>query len=393
MIEVSNVEVKHWFKDHAYQNTPLNYEEAYSLGVYTLEGCSPENNLAQKQSIAALCALHTKATYSWSWTNQQSRTHGHRLPLNAAEQIAGICAAVFEHDIAKSMFGFLQPNIPYAMDNCGMGGDLIITANVSTVAAFIAAAAGIPMCKHGSPANADAGRHGSSDFIVLCGINEYASKKQAEECVESLSFGYTEALDERYKKIHKQTHEIAKLPHMNDIIGPITNPLDPILLTRRVLGVNHLISPKIVADAYCILNEKRVTNLKHGLFIRGIVDYSQMQGIDELSICLPGSEIVELKDGKINEYQLKAEDFGLKSTPFDSVSPSADLNKGDFSLAILKGKITGESAQMIAANAALLFYLAEKSQDLKECYCMAEEILLSGKAYEKMLAVKKILPK
>ena len=386
------IDIKHCVKDHGSRNTPLNFEEAYELGIHMLDGCRG-NKLAQIQSIATLSLLHTKATYSWYWTNQQSRVHKHRLSSNAAEQIAGICATIFKEDIAKSEFGFLQPKVPYAMDNCGMGGDLIVTANVSTIAALIAAVAGIPMCKHGSPANADKGRHGSSDFIELCGINNFASKTEIENCVENLCFGYTEALDTRYKLIHLQTHEVAKLPHMNDIIGPITNPLDPKILRRRVLGLNHLIPPAIAAQAYQTLNERGVTFLEHGLFVRGFGDNGEDSGMDELSICKGGTQVAELKNGEIREYWLYAEDFGIRPMPESSISPPPGMSKGDFSLAILKREITGAPVQMIAANAALLFYLAERSQDLKECYRMAEEILLNGKAYQKMLAVQQTVPK
>ncbi len=123
------------------------------------------------------------------------------------------------------------------------------------------------MCKHGSPANADQGKYGSSDFIsLICGIDNFADKKMIESCVKELGFGYTEACDTRYKGIHMQTHEVAQLPHMNDIIGPITNPLNPQKLTKRVLGVNHLILPGVVAEAYQILNHEGVTNLQHGFF-------------------------------------------------------------------------------------------------------------------------------
>lgn len=386
------IEVKHFLKDHAYQNIPLNFEEAYTLGDLMLKGCKGDS-LAQIQTVAVLCALHTKATYSWQWNKQAQRRHGHELADSAAPQIAGICATIFQHDIAESKFGFLQPKISYAMDNCGMGGDLVVTANVSTIAAFIAAAAGIPMCKHGSPANADAGRHGSSDFIDLCGINSFFSREEAEKCLESLNFCYTEALDQRYKIIHWQTHAVAKLPHMNDIIGPITNPLDPKLMTRRILGVNHLISPRVVADAYRILNSKGITCLKHGLFVRGFIDGPEGEGVDEVSICKGGTQVAELRDGKIEEYFLHAKDFGLKPVPPELISPPKDKSKGEFSLAILKREVSRPPIQMAVANAALLFYLAEKSQDLKDCYGKAEEILMSGKAYQKMLEVRELLPK
>jgi len=389
------VEIMHFLKDHAYQNIPLTFDEAYSLGLYALKGCAG-NQIAQIQSVAVLSALHTKATYMWQLSEaveQVERHHSHRLPRNAAEQIAGICAAVFQKDIAASTFKFLEPNVPYAMDNCGMGGDLIVTANVSTIAAFIASASGIPMCKHGSPANADNGRHGSSDFISLLGIDTYAERGEVEKCIEEENFGYTEALDVRYKQIHLQTHKVAMLPHMNDIIGPITNPLSPRLMTRRVLGVNHLISPYIVAEAYQILNERGITNLQHGIFVRGFTDDFHYGGMDEVSICEDGTQVAELRDARVNEYHLTPGDFGLDPIPSAAVSPPTGMSKGDFSLGILRGEITGHPLEMVLANAALLFYLAGRSQDLKECYMMAEAIHRNGGAYRKMVAVRESLPK
>jgi anthranilate phosphoribosyltransferase len=385
------IDIKHILKNHAYQNIPLTFDEAYNLGLYVLEGCKG-NQLAQIQGIASLCALHTKATYSWEWNEKQEEVHGDKLPKDAAEQIAGICAAIFKNDIALSEFGFVDPNVPYAMDNCGMGGDITITANISTIAAFVAAAAGIPMCKHGSPANADNGKYGSSDFVSLvCGIDTYASKENVEKCVERFEFGYTEALDTRYKQIHTQTHKIAMLPHMNDIIGPITNPLNPQKLTKRVLGVNHLISPKIVAKAYLILNKEGVTNVQNGLFVRGFIDTERFEGMDEVSVCAGGTQVAELKNNVITEYDLFASDFGIETISRKAVSPIGD--KGQFSLKILRGDINGEQLSLVTANAAVLFYLAGKSDDLKECYKMAKIVLESGKPYKTMLSVRKMLSK
>lgn len=372
------LDAKHLLKDHAYRNIPLSFEEAYELGLFTLEGCNGDE-LAKTQSIAILSALHNQATYS----NLE----------NAANQIAGICAAIFEHDIKKSEFGFLNPRVDYAMDNCGMGGDLVVTANVSTIAALIAATAGIPMCKHGSPANADGGKHGSSDFMVLCDIDIFPTKTQAENCLEKLNFVYTEALDTRYKQIHLQTHKIAKLPHMNDIIGPITNPLNPKLLTRRVLGVNHLISPCVVAQAYHVLNQKGITNLKHGLFVRGFIDEAKTEGIDEISICKGGTQVAELKNGKIREFRLIAKSFGIDPILPKFVSPPPGISKGDFSLAVLEKRASISTTQMIIANAAPLFYLAGRSQNWRECYQMAEKVFFSGDVCERLSAIQKMLPK
>lgn len=400
------MDIKHILKDHAYQDIPLSYQEAYDLGRFVLDGGKDvsvkkwreltEEEIEKRvciliQGISALSSLHDGSIYRWKWNERDAKIHEHDLPRSAAEQVAGICAAVFKYDIAKSRYGFLQPRVPYAIDNCGMGGDLIVTANVSTIVAFIAAARGIIMGKHGSPANADKGRHGSSDFIrEVCGIDNYASKAGVEECIGKLGFGYTEACDTGYKQIHVQTHKIALLPHMNDIIGPITNPIDPRIMTKKILGMNHLISPRIAAEAYQILNERGVTNLQHGYFVRGYVNADRYEGIDEVSVCEGGTEVAELKDGDICEYFLTARDFGLAPVSVEDIIPIG--SKGEYSMKILRGEINGSRTKIVLANAALLFKLAGVSDDLRICYREAEEILRKGKAYEKMLVVREILP-
>lgn len=384
----SDSDVSHFNKEHLSLNVPLGFDEAYKLGQYLLYACrNRRDTKASHRSVGFLMGLHAQKTYAWMRNGGET---GHVLPKNSAEQIAGVCAAVFQEDIAKSKFGFLNPNMPYVMDNCGMGGDLILTANVSTIAAFIAAAAGAPMCKHGSPGNATA--CGSSDFVSSLAINMRASRRKVEECVVSEGFGYTEALDVRYKQIHKQTHKIAGVPHMNDIIGPITNPLSPQILTRRILGLNHVIPPRIVAEAYQILNERGITNLQHGIFVRGFTNKDCDISMDEVSICEGGTQVVELRNGTIQEYWLYASNFGIAPIPVSAISPPSGMSKKDFSLALLRGEIDGPPIQMVFANAALLFYLAGYSQDIKDCYKMAKEIHRGGKAYAKMLKVRKMLP-
>lgn len=400
------INIKHILKDHAYQGIPLNYNEAYELGLFILMCCreildrgwknlteweAKERTRISNQAVNALSNLHHRTNYQWKWNERDIRIHKHELPQSAVEQIAGLCAAIFEHDIAKSRYGFLQPRVPYTIDNCGMGGDLIVTANISTIAAFIGAAGGIIMGKHGSPANADEGRHGSSDFIVdICRINNYAARIDVERCIEKHGFGYTEACDTGYKMIHIQTHEIAQLPHMNDIIGPITNPINPKIATKKILGMNHLISPRIAAETYQILNQKKITNLEHGFFVRGFVTKDRYEGIDEVSICEGGTQVVELKNGEIIEYYLYAKDFGIDPVSIKEIIPIG--SKGEYSMKILKGEVSGSRVKIVLANAALLLNLAGASEDLKVCYKVAEEILRSGKAYEKMLAVREMLP-
>ena len=100
--------------------------------------------------------------------------------------------------------------------------------------------------------------------------------------------------------------------------------------------------------------------------------------------------MAELINGEIKEYDLSAVDFGVKEISLEDVRPIK--SKGEYSLRILKGEIDGPRLSIILANAAVLFYLAGKSSDLKECYKLAEEIFRSGKAYQTMLAVKEAVP-
>lgn len=365
-------------KNNAYQNKPLSFEEGYALGIYNLYPYKEElsniidvnKTLAEKQGIAALCALHNKETYK------------HK---DAGQQIAGICAAVFDYDISISKKSFLNPDVDFVMDNCGMGGDLYRTANVSSIAALIASSDGVPFCKHGSPGNTDS--VGSSDFIEYLGINLFAEKEKVEHAIKKTNFGYTDALNTDYKSIHVQTHKSAKLAHMNDIIGPITNPLNPELVKMRLLGVNHLIEPEVVAQAYNVLNDRGVTNLEHGLFIRGFADIQRNGGMDEASLLPGGTKVAELKNGKIRVYDLFAKDFGLSETTYDKITPQG--SKKEFSRRLLCNEISGPARDMILANTALIYYVAH-DMPLKEGVMQADKILNSGKPYELVDEYKKI---
>ncbi|HLC84779.1 MAG TPA: hypothetical protein VJH22_03230 [Candidatus Nanoarchaeia archaeon] len=354
-------------KHHAYRNRPLDFETAYLLGVFALSPYHEslrgifdiDPSIVEKQSIAVLCALHNRATYERK---------------DAAQQIAGIVAAVFDYDVALSSKGFVKPSVPFVMDNCGMGGDLYRTPNVSTIAALIAASDGIPMCKHGSPGNTDS--TGSSDFLEFCGMNLRAECDIVEQAVEQFKFSYTDALDTGYKSVHVQTHKSARLAHMNDIIGPMTNPVDPTLMTCRVLGVNHLLDPRMVAEAYHILNLRGMTNVEHALFVRGFVEADRNGGIDEVSVFAGGTAVAELNNGAIKTYDLAPEDFGIPAHTYFKV-PEGRLEKARFSRRILEGVIDGAPRDLILANAAILMYLA-RDIPLKEGYLRADELLASG---------------
>lgn len=362
--------INHLLKHNGYQNQPLSFDQAYFLGAFSLSPYVSElqdvfqlsRESVLVQSVAALCTLHNQALYTKE---------------GSAEQIAGICAAVFDYDIGTSSSGFLIPRVDEVIDNCGMGGDLFRTPNLSTIAALIASASGVKMLKHGSPGNTD--NIGSSDFLLHCGVNLFPIKEKIEEAVEKINFGYTDALDSKYKRIHQQTHEYAKLAHMNDIIGPITNPVNPKLMKKRIIGINHLVPPERVAEAYQILNQKGITDVNTGLFIRGFCNQKRNGGIDEVSIMPGGTKVAELYGSEIRVYDLFAKDFRLKEISSEELNPGN--NKAETSRKILSGEILDRRVDAAVVNAAIIFYLTERL-NLKEGTEKAREILKSGRPYQ-----------
>jgi anthranilate phosphoribosyltransferase len=363
-------ETKTLLKQNGYVDEPLDFEDAYLLGCQTLYGLGNEDledvfdqerEQARYQSLTALSVLHDQELY---------RQDG------AAEQIAGVTAAIFDYDIGET----IEPDVKTAMDNCGMGGDMYRTPNVSTLAALTVAADGIDMCKHGSPGNTDS--TGSSDFLEHIGFDLMTDRDGTEASVEEAGFGYSEALNTDYKDIHLQTHEHADLPHMNDIIGPITNPLHPETHSSRVIGVNHLMDPETVAETYRELNERGVTSTDHLIAVRGFVKPGEDSGIDEASVMAGGSTVAELEDGEIRTYELGPEDFGLDPVAYEEIDPGEyDMSKPELGEAILRGDVETGARDIIAANAALLYHL-EDGRSLEDGTERAIQILESGQAYE-----------
>lgn len=360
-------DIHRFCKHHAQKCIALSYDDAFELGKAAVEAAiSGENSLTIDTTslLTGLYNVHTLAHPS------------------APEMLAGLSAAVFQYDIGMSPQGFLKMDgVPYAMENCGMGGDTIVTPNVSCLSALCAASAGITMIKHGSRSHTDAGKSGSSDFFEQqCRIPLKLEVDRMKVLIRECHIGYIDAVDTRFKRIHLQTMHRSSVSHLNHILGPITSPVDPRLLRRRVIGVNQVVNPKVVAETYRILNEKGVTHMDHLWVVRGRGN-KEGDSIDEASIAHGGTEFAVLRDGEIQTGVLTADDFGIQAVPFDSLSIPKGIKKGDYSLAILRGEIDGPTVDLVYANAALLLQLADPTLDLRTHVQTARELIESGRTY------------
>ncbi|MDE1870180.1 MAG: hypothetical protein KGH71_04325, partial [Candidatus Micrarchaeota archaeon] len=387
----------HVLKYFARLNEPLDFQTAYAVGVFAMYPFYPQlredphlnvdfgiTEIAKVQAVALLSSIYNLAT------NQKEGAH---------LQLAGIVSAVFDYDISFSSHGMINVGSKSVYDNCGMGGDTTNTFHISTSAALIAASQGLHIGKHGSSGNAQ--RSGSSDFVISLGIKNDAEPKSISKSIDEANFGYIEAIDQRYKRIHVQTHDVAHLAHMNDIIGPMTNPLNPRNLTGKLLGVNQVISPEVVAKAYVVLNALGVTNIRKGMVVRGYNVNGKTRTLDEISTMNGGTDAVLINGDELTMMHLTYRDFGFGRASYEEeISPKVN-DKGDrikYTMKVLRGDATEGSKNILVANAATLLALSEMkrgSEDLglKEKVDIAERAIKEGAPFNVISQVKEIQAK
>ena len=358
-------------RNYARLNKPLPFGVAYAVGMFAIypmyESLSKDAdlasifgdpNLAKTQSVALLSSIYNRGTMS---------------AAGSEDMLAGIIAAIFDYDINNSSQGILRFTSPKIIcDNCGTGGDNINTFHISTTAAVLIATYGVTndlaIVKHGSPGNAQ--KSGSSDFVASLGVEimpqdlEYVRKLARET-----GFGFIEALDTRFKSIHTQTHSFAQLAHMNDIIGPMTSPVDPQQLQIKLLGVNQVVDPLTVARAYKVLNGLGVTNVRRGLFVRGLVDSKDSTvTMDEISILVNGgTEAVLLENQSVTDLGvLTSSDFGVRPAKLVEVMPKTNDKQGriDYSLDVLHDNAPEGAVNTLLANAGAVIALSLDNVDL-----------------------------
>lgn len=351
-------------KNNARLNKPMDFDTAYSLGVFTLypyylplrdskdlSAVFGKPEIAKVQAIAVLSSIYNKC---------MNESDG------AAEQLAGITAAVIDHDIGNAPYGFIPlAKIPSVADNCGTGGDTIPTFHVSSASGILAATMGLVVAKHGSPGNTR--KSGSSDFIGSFNIDTFAPPSRIIKSLQKTNFGYIEALDTRYKVIHVQTHHFSEIAHMNDIIGPMTNPVDPSKLTIKLIGTNQVLPPKVIANAYVILNKLGVTNVRNGMAVKGYGKSESEKNLtmDEISTLKGGTEAVAFGPKGTEELMLGYEDFGLaRPSEVNEISPPEGSSaRIQFTNKVLEGKSNEGATNLLLANTAMLIALRKGSVD------------------------------
>ena len=259
---------------------------------------------------------------------------------------------------------------PHLVDTCGTGGSGSNKFNVSTAAAIVAACAGAKVAKHGN--RGASSKSGSADVLEAAGVALTLTPEQAGKTIDTVGVGFmfAPAHHSAMKHVITARKEIGVRTVFN-LLGPLTNPAGA---PNQLMGV---FDPRWIAP---LLEVFRELGSKHVLVV------SSDDGLDEISTSA-ATQVGELKDGKVSQYTIAPEDFGM---PRRKDYSALQINNAQESLDLLRqalGNANAEAADIVALNAGAAIYVAGLADSLVAGVDQAKAILRSGAALKKLQAL------
>ncbi|MBT5686004.1 MAG: anthranilate phosphoribosyltransferase [Gammaproteobacteria bacterium] len=285
---------------------------------------------------------------------------GLRLKGETVNEIVGAA------EVMRELATQVKVNAAGLVDTCGTGGSGVNKFNVSTASAFVAAAAGVRVAKHGN--RAASSKSGSADLLEAAGANIMLAPDHVARCIDLVGVGFLFALNHHAAMKHAigPRREMTVRTVFN-VLGPLTNPAGA---KRQLMGVYDRALVRPVAEVLQALGSEHV-----------MVVHSA-DGLDEISIAAE-TAVAELKEGQIAEYVIAPEDFLLKRGALDELKVDSAAESLVMVKAALKGEIEPAS-DMVAMNAGAAIYVSGQAIDLVSGVSMAQDAIGSGLATEKL---------
>ena len=331
--------------DHAINTIDLTYAEMRGVMLAIMQGQCPDAMMG-----ALLTALRMKG--------------------ESIEEITAAAQVMRELAIKVDL-----SDVPNVVDIVGTGGDGANLFNVSTAATMVAAVAGCHVAKHGN--GGVSGKSGSSDLLQQAGINLALNTEQITQSIKTHGIGFLFAPNHHVAMKHAMPiRRTLKTRTVFNILGPLTNPAG---VKNAVIGVFNPSLCEPLANVFKNLGAEHV-------LVVGSVD-----NLDEISLATY-THVAELKDGKVSVYDIEPEDVGIESQTLkgliiESPSQSLALIREALDNNPNKTPIAKKAADMIALNAGATIYVAGKADTIKQGVAMAQDIISSGKALQKMAAL------
>jgi anthranilate phosphoribosyltransferase len=274
----------------------------------------------------------------------------------SVEEIAGAALAMRRHMTP------IRTSRRDVIDVVGTGGDASGTFNISTAAAIVTAAAGVPVAKHGN--RAITSRSGSADVLAQLGVNVEADVATVEGCLDELGLCFCSA-----PLLHQAMKHVAgvrkrlRTPTIFNILGPLANPAGA---SRQLLGVSSFKLQAILAEAIALLGTER-TLVVHGA-----------GGLDEVSLAGP-TRVLDIQVARRQELQWNPEDFAMRPVALDELRVSGPAESAERIRDILRGR-PGPALDIVVANVAAALWLAGRGLSVGRCVPLAIEAIQSGAA-------------
>ena len=316
----------------------LNYDEAVTVMDEIMSG-----NATQAQMAAFLTGLRVKG--------------------ETIEEITALAQGMRE----KGMKVHTEGDV---LEIVGTGGDEVGTFNISTTAAFVIAAGGVQVAKHGN--RSVSSKSGAADVLENLGINLRLDVEQNEKVLKQagMCFLFAQVYHSSMKYVGPVRKEMGIRTVFN-ILGPLTNPANANL---QLLGVYDKELAEPLAQVLSNLGVER------GASVYG-------DGLDEITLAGP-TDVYEINHGTITNYTITPEQFGFKTCELQELIGGTPEENAQITLDILSGKEKGPKRDVVLMNAGMGLYLGGKADTMEAGVKLAQELIDSGKALEELETFK-----
>ena len=283
-----------------------------------------------------------------------------RMKGESIDEITGSAVAMREKAI------HLNP-VQDVMDIVGTGGDEVGTFNISTTTAFVVAASGVPVAKHGN--RSVSSKSGAADVLEKLGINIAISAEQSRKILDeiNLCFMFAQTYHSSMKYCAPVRREMGIRTIFN-ILGPLANPAGA---NMQLMGVYD---EKLVEPLAKVLSNLGV---KRGMVVNGC------DGLDEATLTTR-TKICEIENGLLSSYYLDPEELGFNYCTLAELVGGDSEENAKITRSILNGSEQGAKRDIVVLNAALCLYLAGKAETIKSAITAAQDLLDSGAAKNKL---------
>ncbi|MCA9016619.1 MAG: anthranilate phosphoribosyltransferase [Planctomycetaceae bacterium] len=283
-----------------------------------------------------------------------------RMKGETSDELVGAARAMHERALA------IPTSATGLLDTCGTGGDQLHTFNISTAVAIVAAAAGIPVAKHGNRSVSSSS--GSSDVLEALGVRLDLTPEQIGSCLETTGIGFCFAplLHSAMKYVAPVRRELGIRTIFN-YLGPLTNPASA---EYQLLGANSGQAAEKIAQALLKLGRK------HALVVCGNGE------LDEVSLW-GKTTVFEITGSELRHFEWTAADFGLAECDVSQLVVESSEQSAQTILDIFHGE-QGAARDMVVANAAAALLAAEKASNLEQAVQNAAQLIDTGKVLEKL---------